>query len=149
MSAIFQLFFTEFHIFEPMFRKIICWFFAGFFLTSSVVLPLGDISLIRDIPAMYRNYTQVTSDEEVGAIDFIGDYLLHGKDLFGHNEHDKVPAKGCDIQFQHQASPTNVIFNRIQLTLFSAPVSVLIHPTYQSITYHSDYRKKLFRPPLS
>jgi hypothetical protein len=132
-----------------MFKRCTCYFLAVFFLSASVVFPLGDFSLMRDIPTMYENYTKVTSDEEMGPIDFVGDYLLHGKDLFGHNEHDKVPAKGCDIQFQHQASPTNVLFGQVQLVLFIAPVTVLAHPSFTTIFYFSEYRNKLFRPPLA
>jgi hypothetical protein len=140
---------TIFTIFATMYKKIICYFLAGFFLFGNVVFPLGDFSLMRDIPKMYENYTKVTSDEEVGAIDFIGDYLLHGKDLFGHNEHDKVPAKGCDIQFQHQANPPNMIFGQVYLALFIAPVAVSSHPAFHAIFYSSDFRNKLFRPPLA
>lgn len=132
-----------------MYGKIIGSFLAGFFLFASMVFPLGDFSLMRDIPAMYQNYTKVTSDEELGPIDFIGDYLLHGKDLFGHNEHDKVPAKGCDIQFQHQASPPNVVFANVHQILFIAPLSILTHPVFNLVFYTSDYRNKLFRPPFA
>jgi hypothetical protein len=132
-----------------MYRKIICYIFAGFFLFGSVVFPLGDFSLMRDIPKMYENYTRVTSGEEVGAFDFIGDYLLHGKDLFGHNEHDKIPAKGCDIQFQHQASAPNVMVGQLHLVPFIAPVTLLSHAPFTALFYSSDYRNKLFRPPLA
>jgi hypothetical protein len=132
-----------------MLRKIVCCFLACLFLTGSMVFPLGDFSLMRDIPKMYQNYTKITSDEEMGAIDFIGDYLLHGKDIFGHNEHDKTPAKGCDVQFQHQASSPDFVFSQHRQTLFIASVSILTHPAFSQDFYNSDYRNKLFRPPLA
>ncbi|HAL82826.1 MAG TPA: hypothetical protein DCO83_11795 [Mucilaginibacter sp.] len=114
-----------------------------------MVLPLGDFSLMRDIPKMYQNYTKVTPEEEMGVIDFVGDYLLYGKQIFGHNEHDKVPAKGDDVQFRHQASLLNVVFSQIPFTLFIASFSILAHPSFSQVFYTSDYRNKLFRPPLA
>jgi hypothetical protein len=98
---------------------------------------------------MYQNYTKITSDEEMGAIDFIGDYLLHGKDIFGHNEHDKTPAKGCDVQFQHQASALNIVFGQISRALFITSVSILPPPAFNQGFYTSNYRNSLFRPPLA
>jgi hypothetical protein len=132
-----------------MYRKIICYFLASLFLTGSVMLPLGDFSLMRDIPKMYQNYTKITSGEEMGVIDFIGDYLLYGKQIFGHNEHDKAPAKGLDVQFQHQASPLNVVVSQLPFTLFFNYFSILTHPSFNQVFYTSDYRNTLFRPPLA
>ncbi|MCR8560864.1 hypothetical protein KXD93_24620 [Mucilaginibacter sp. BJC16-A38] len=132
-----------------MFKRITCCFLASLFLTGSLILPLGDFSLLRDIPKMYHNYTLITSAEEVGVIDFIGDYLMHGKDLFGHNEHDKTPAKGCDVQFQHQASPLNIVFSHSQIRLLDRPAVDLEHPAFLPNFYTSDYRNELFRPPLA
>ncbi|OIQ63416.1 hypothetical protein GALL_550430 [mine drainage metagenome] len=113
------------------------------------MLPLGDFSLLRDIPKMYQNYTKITSEEEVGVIDFIGDYLLYGKQIFGHNEHDKVPAKGNDVQFQHQASPLNIVLLHRTITALIAPAAMLTHPVQAPVFYTGDYRNKLFRPPLA
>ncbi|MEB0264047.1 hypothetical protein [Mucilaginibacter sp. 10I4] len=132
-----------------MLKQIISGFLACLFLTCSVMLPMGDFSLTRDIPKMYENYTKITSQEEMGVIDFIGDYLLYGKQIFGHNEHDKVPAKGNEVQFQHQASPLNVVFLQTVITLLIAPVTTLTHPIYSPIFYTGDYRNALFRPPLA
>lgn len=98
---------------------------------------------------MYQNYTKITSDEEIGVIDFIGDYLMHGKDLFGHNDHDKTPAKGCDVQFQHQPSPLNIIFSHAAITLLITPTIDQVHPIFVSHFYTSGYRNELFRPPLA
>jgi len=132
-----------------MYKRIVACFLAGLFLTASVILPMGDFSLMRDIPGMYRNYTKITSPEEMGVIDFIGDYLLYGKQIFGHNERDKVPTKGNDVQFQHQASPLNVIFARLPVTSFNGSFSVSIHTSFYRPFYTSGYREKLFRPPLA
>ena len=116
-----------------MVKNFICGILACVFVLSSIVLPLGDFDMMKDLPNMYHNYTKITSPEEAGLIDFIGDYLLHGKDILGHNEHDKIPAKGNEVQFQHQASQLNVVFIiRPSLTIIAAELST-IHPLFNKI----------------
>jgi len=132
-----------------MVKKNISGLMACLFLTSGVLLPLGDFSLTKDLPQMYRNYTKITSPEEAGLIDFIGDYLLHGKEIFGHNEHDKIPVKGSEVQFQHQASPLNVVFSKMSsVNIITGELSA-IHPVFNKQIKTSGYLNELFRPPLA
>ncbi|NCD70881.1 hypothetical protein [Mucilaginibacter agri] len=132
-----------------MVKRTACCFFALLFFASGVILPLGDFSLLRDIPQMYKNYTAVTSADEMGAIDFIGDYLLHGKEIFGNNKDDKIPASGNPVQFQHQASPLNVVFVQPTVTLLLVPEVVITHSQFYQSFYPSGYRRVLLRPPHS
>ena len=132
-----------------MLKRITCGFLICLFLTGSIILPLGDFSLIRDIPKMYQNYAKVTSADEIGVIDFIGDYLLYGKQIFGHNEHAKIPAKGNEVQFQHQASPLNIIFLQGAITLLITSVAIIKYKAPTHLFYTGDYRARLFRPPLA
>ncbi len=104
---------------------------------------------MRDIPKMYQNYTKITAEDEMGIADFIGDYLLSGKQIFGHNEHDKTPSKGNEVQFRHQAVALNTIFLHHMVTLFVNPVVLPVHGIYASVFYTGAYRNKLFRPPLA
>jgi hypothetical protein len=80
-----------FAIFAPDVKVNYLWFFGKPVLTGSLTLPLGDFSLLRDISKMCQNYTKIISEAEMGVIDFIGDYLFYGKQIFGHNEHDEIP----------------------------------------------------------
>ena len=97
---------------------------------------------------MYNKYTSITSPDEIGMLDFVGDYLLHGKDLFGHNENDKTPLKGGDVQFQHQANPLNVVFlNTSNFKLFTVRYFVE-YPNFKQQFKTSGYNNELFRPPL-
>jgi len=110
---------------------------------------LGDFAMMKDLPRMYRNYTKITSSEEAGLVDFIGDYLLHGKDILGHNEHDKIPAKGNEVQFQHQASQLNVVLiKRLSLTVVTGELSIT-YPLFNKQIKTSGYLNELFRPPLA
>jgi hypothetical protein len=132
-----------------MVKKTISLVMACFILTGSVIFPLGDFSLTRDLPAMYHNYIKIAEPEELGVMDFIGDYLLHGKELFGHNNKDKAPDATNNVQFQHQASSPNIMIGQHHQTLFIIPYTVLTHPAFIKIFYTSNYQNKLFRPPLA
>ena len=132
-----------------MLKKNTCLTIAFLFLAGSIMLPLGDFSLMRDLPSMYRNYTKITSSEEAGMVDFIGDYLLHGKEILGHNQHDKAPAKGSEVQFQHQASPLNVVFLKTSAAMAIAGELPPTHPTFNKSIKTSGYLNELFRPPLA
>ncbi|PSL44319.1 hypothetical protein CLV51_106185 [Chitinophaga niastensis] len=113
------------------------------------MLPLSDFSLMEDIPGMFRNYSYITTTEEFGVIDFIGDYLLHGKEMFDHNKHDKPQNNDNSVQFQHQANPLNVVFLYRSLTLTSIPEYPKKYPLSKESFHTSGYRDKLFRPPLA
>lgn len=114
-----------------------------------MILPLGDFSLIRDIPNMYRNYVKITSDEELGIVDFIGDYLLHGKEIFGHNENDKPQSDSNAVQFQHQANSLNILLSHSIVTTFAIS-SFNEEPTLLMLVFQtSDYYNDFFRPPLA
>lgn len=139
---------VNFITFAGMYKKIITFFMACLFLTGGILLPLGDFSLMQDIPDMYRNYAHITSEEEFGVIDFIGDYLMHGKEIFGHNKNDKPHGENDGVQFQHQANPLAVVF------LQQATHSISFfkyNRTYQipvDLFRPSDFREQLLRPPL-
>jgi hypothetical protein len=121
-----------------------CLFFGG-----SVLLPMSDFSLMRDIPAMYHSYTKITTAEELGVIDFIGDYLLHGKEMFGHNKDDKPQSAANNVQFQHHANPLNVLLSPGYSNLLPFPVSRKTKSARNKSMPVSDYSHELFRPPLA
>ncbi len=122
---------------------------ACFFLGGSTLLPLSDFSLMQDIPDMYRNYTKITTADELGVIDFIGDYLLHGKDLFGHNEHDKPQSGADNVQFQHQANPLSIVLFTVHICVITRPEVQKAHRVCHKSITTSDYHQELLRPPLA
>ncbi|MBW4889711.1 hypothetical protein KXQ82_08285 [Mucilaginibacter sp. HMF5004] len=118
------------------------------FLAGSTLLPLGDFSLAADLPGMYQTYTKVVK-EDPDVIDFIGDYLLHGKELFGHNKHDASPHDESGLQFQHQATSLTIVFFSLHAIALHLPVIFKIFPLQRENIHTSDYQNELFRPPLS
>ncbi|WCT14307.1 hypothetical protein [Mucilaginibacter jinjuensis] len=104
---------------------------------------------MRDIPDMYRNYTRITTEDELGILDFVGDYLMHGKELFGNNQNDKPQNSSNSVQFQHQANP---ILAEIQLTVFGfspLPIKEKVRAMPYKHRATTDYQNECFRPPLA
>lgn len=136
-------------VYSAMINKLVTYFLSFLFLTGSILLPLGDFSLMQDIPSMYQNYAHITTQEELGITDFIGDYLLHGKEIFGHNEHDKSENSGNRVQFQHQASPLNVVFFKSCFCVINLPGNWIKHLIYRKRSATYEFHDELFRPPLA
>ncbi|WP_187073419.1 hypothetical protein [Pedobacter fastidiosus] len=125
-----------------------CIVFSLLFSGGQLIFPLSDFSLIRDLSAMYQSYCEIRVGKP-DTCDFVGDYLLHGKELFGYNDHDSQPKNGSAIQFGHQPTFSIFflqhffrIFNEVGQPLTSEPVC---HARYYAQEYHHQY----FRPPIA
>ncbi|MBC6113014.1 hypothetical protein ACFOG5_19140 [Pedobacter fastidiosus] len=129
-------------------RTITALFLYCYFLAGSVIFPLSDFSLMRDLPAMYRSYCEIRVGKP-DICDFVGDYLLHGKELFGNNAHDAKPKNGGTLQFQHQ--PTlSIFFVQHVFRLFTDIGRLLTNePVYHDCDYSSEYYHQHFRPPIA
>lgn len=132
-----------------MIKRIVILAIACIMLTGSVIFPLGDFSLARDLPVMYRDYSKIAAPEELGVIDFIGDYLLHGKEIFGHNTSDKSPGGTNSVQFRHQPAPLLVLLTTANLLKPGIQLHIIRHSAILITTHTSGFKNKLFRPPLA
>ncbi|CAN5175325.1 hypothetical protein BH09BAC6_BH09BAC6_24160 [soil metagenome] len=121
---------------------------SNFILAGSIILPLGDFSLMKDLPGMYRSYCSIRAGEPA-LIDFVGDYLLGGKDLLGHNQHDAPVKSDGSPQFQHQANVSLFFAVAIYRLSFLSNEPEVKHPVYRHLFHTSDYQNELFRPPLA
>jgi hypothetical protein len=117
-------------------------------LTCSIILPLGDFSLLNELPGMYHAYQKIATTEDQGIFDFVGDYLLGGKSLLGHNKHDR-PDKTNAIQFQHASAIVFIVHMHSlvygQLPGFDTSAYNATHLPGKPTDYHSS----LLRPPLA
>jgi hypothetical protein len=131
-----------------MLTRITACFLSLLFLMGSVFLPLGDFSLIRDLPKMYGSYEKLAAPEEVGVIDFIGDYLFAGKALLGHNKSDKPENSDISVQFQHSPSTVSFVYSKPELPyLYIKDFKITYTQSITSIET-TDFHPELFRPPL-
>lgn len=129
--------------------RVAAYLLMAYFLMGSTLLPLGDFSLIQQLPRMYAAYQKVASPEEADIMDFIGDYLLNGRQLLGHNKADRPEKQGSAIQFQNAGYFAAVVEVAqhwpliIEQEHFADHVAVYLHGKT------SDFYSELFRPPLA
>jgi len=112
-----------------------------------MLLPLGDFSLMRDLPQMYHTYQKLAQEQDI--IDFVGDYLLNGKTLFGHNRHDTPESSQTSVQFQHAASFCSIVAPQVQLKQVVFIEQPVKHIQTNLPVNTSDFHPELFRPPLA
>lgn len=118
------------------------------FLTGSCILPLGDFSLMNDLPSMYKDYCKLRVGEP-DVLDFIGDYVMGGKDMLGHNAEDRPAKPGAPIQYQHQAG-ISLFYVQPEISLaVKAGSAVSEYPNHSHTIHLSEYHRELLRPPLS
>ena len=131
-----------------MIKSTIALFMAFYFLVGSTVLPLGDFSLMGDLPGMYQSYCKVTA-EQPDFIDFMGDYVMGGKYIFGHNKHDAPSKSDGSAQFQHQA--TSLLFYTVsKYQLQVNPLIISSKPIIPNfLLFITDYQSETLRPPTT
>lgn len=132
-----------------MIKKITTSLLALYFLTGSMLLPLGDFSLMKDLPQMYKAYQKLAPHEEQDVFDFVGDYLLNGKAILGHNKHDAPEQSQSGVQYQHAASFCSMLVVPFQLNLVAVSEHTIIHKQTNLPVNTSDFHPELFRPPLA
>ena len=97
---------------------------------------------------MYHAYQKVASPHEQCIVDFVGDYLLGGKDLLGHNKHDR-PIKTDAMQFGH-ATVFAYVVHRYSVTVSRINASETARRNVLHLPGKpTDYQSSLFRPPLA
>lgn len=129
-----------------MIKSTIALFLAFYFLVGSTILPLGDFSLMSDLPGMYKSYSKVTA-EKPDIIDFLGDYVMGGKYIFGHNKHDAPLKSDGSTQFQHQAT-SFLYYSVSKYQLQVKPSIILDKPAIVSVLIlTSDFQSESLRPP--
>jgi len=97
---------------------------------------------------MYRSYCQIKAGEP-DVIDFVGDYLLGGRNLFGHNQNDAPVKNDGSLQFRHQASVSLFFVSHYYLPLSFTELIAQKHTVYFINFHTSDYRQESFRPPIT
>ncbi|HEY9004137.1 MAG TPA: hypothetical protein VIM89_22450 [Mucilaginibacter sp.] len=132
-----------------MAKKTLAYFIGIYFLAGSLVLPLGDFSLIRDLPQMYRAYERLATPDDRSIIDFIGDYLLGGKAIFGHNKNDLPETGKSAVQFQHAAGFCTIVSIHSQTITTIVADAIISHPDIITPVNTSEFHNELFRPPLN
>lgn len=127
-------------------KKVINIFLLVFYFFGTLCLPLGDFSVLEDIPEMYR-HCKATEDKDMTPLDFITDHLVNIDGLFDKHENgDEQKPHSNQVQHHGQAQVsflTSFSFCIIPFRAIEAEPSILLVDFFPS-----DYISKIFRPPI-
>ena len=132
-----------------MAKKITAFTLCFYFLSGSIIFPLGDFSLMKELPGMYRSYEKLVSENERGVLDFVGDYLLGGKDILGHNKNDVPDSARSTTQFQHTANFCSMVTPHLYLNAVIINEHHIIHRDNLYLRDLPKFHNELLRPPLA
>lgn len=126
-----------------------------FYLFGTLVLPLGDFSHIKDLPAMFR-HCKATEDKDLNAVEFLFEHVSGLGQLVEETEHafegeeedgDKPHAP---VQFHFEQQQQIICFyHSIKVPAIKPIPSLPINMASNHKVYISDYISKIFRPPIA
>ena len=128
-------------------RKALNIFLLAFYSFGTFCLPLGDFSILADLPQMYH-HCKTTEDKDMTPIDFITDHLVNIDGMFDEHQNGDEQKPHQPIQNNHH---TQTVFSFI--TTYNISSTVIIpnqtKPTiYKTSFTTSEYITKIFRPPI-
>jgi hypothetical protein len=128
-------------------KKAVYIFLFAFYTFGTLCLPLGDFSLLGEIPEMY-SHCKATEDNDMTPIDFITDHLLNIDGIFDKHNHGDEQKPHKPIQSHHPIQTTISFINYVDFSInkfYCFEEKPSIHSMELIL---SDYITKIFRPPI-
>ena len=122
-------------------------FLLAFYLFGTLCLPMGNFSVIQDLPQMY-NHCKTTEDKDMTPFDFITDHLINIDCIFDKHNNGDEQKPHTPIQFHHLQIQTTFIVQQFDSLIKKPMLLISKLPICLEICYFSDYISKIFRPPI-
>ena len=126
-------------------------FLLIYYVFGSLVLPMGDFSMLPNLPKMYQN-CKATEHHDMNPFDFITDHLINIDGLFdahGNGDeqkpHQPFPLQHHNFQVQY-CLPTLPNISLEQRAIL--PFEKRIMPVYQEFALTSAFLGCIFKPPI-
>lgn len=133
-------------------KKIATISFLSFYLLGTLFLPLGDFSIIRDLPDMYH-HCRSTEDADLTVFEFFTEHISPlGQlvDCMGYDDHEDGDGDKPHAPIQLNCQQVLVaMVPLVKAPLVKAiPIIKRIAPLYNDGVYVSDYISTILRPPI-
>jgi hypothetical protein len=138
---------STFTVAKTTLKKTVNIFLLAFYSFGTFCLPLGDFSVLQDIPEMYR-HCKATEDKDMTPLDFITDHLVNIDGLFDKHDKGDEQKPHTPIQFRHSQIQTTFLVNQFEFSVSKPMPSKNKLPVYSEVFYFSGYISKIFRPPI-
>ena len=122
-------------------------FLLVFYCFGTFCLPLGDFSLLQDIPEMYQ-HCKATEDEDMTSLDFITDHLVNIDGIFDKHDKGDEQKPHSPLQSEHHGKAQVSFINSFGYSMVILnPIAVKLALPLES-AIQSDFIFKIFRPPM-
>lgn len=138
---------SSFVVNDIILKKAVNIFLLVFYSFGAFCLPMGDFTILKDIPQMYR-HCRATEDKDINPVDFITEHLLNIDGIFEKHQNNDEEKPHHPFQ-NHNYQQTTFSF----LTYFSISVMsfspIKVEPIISDeIVLSSNYTSKILRPPI-
>jgi hypothetical protein len=128
-------------------KKTVYFFLLVFYSFGTICLPLGDFSVLADLPQMYH-HCKTVEDKDMTPIEFVTDHLLNIDGVFDGHQHGDPQKPHQPLQHNHP-SQTVCSFSTTYNIAHTEIIEKRIKPIlYRTDVILSDYTAKIFRPPI-
>jgi hypothetical protein len=134
-------------------RKFFLFSILSFYLFGTFILPLGDFSVIKDLPSMFR-HCKATEDRDLDVFEFLAIHVsgmgqvIEGLLHFTPDEPSDKPHAPVQFTFQQQQIVAIVYQTKVPAVKPVSPVINFLCPTDNNL-YTSDYTLSILRPPIA
>jgi hypothetical protein len=131
-----------------MVRKAVSNFLLIFFSIASLCLPMGNLTMMQNIPEMY-SHCKSTEDKDMGPLDFITDHLLNIDALFDNHDKGDEQKPHKPIQLETHCQPFVFVISTIILSIEPFYPSLIKHNFQYENYYKLGFLSEVFRPPIA
>jgi len=127
-------------------NKVVKIFLLIVYTFGTFCFPLGDYSIIGDLPAMYQ-HCKATEDKDLTPFDFVTDHLLNLDGLFDKHDNGDQQKPHKAIPNYHNSQTTFYFITNISYS--TTPFYLVdVKPLMRSLNFiPSNYVTLIFRPP--
>lgn len=121
-----------------------------YFAIGKLILPMGDFSVLPDLPLMYL-HCKATEHYDMNPLDFITDHLINIDGLFDAHDngdeqkpHRPFPLHHLPVQSLFVSQP---LASRIEFWPV-IPAEKRVMPAFETRWHGEDFWGRIFRPPI-
>ncbi|MEI7596895.1 MAG: hypothetical protein WCK02_14185 [Bacteroidota bacterium] len=122
-------------------------FLVIFYSIGVLVFPLGDFSVLKDLPQIYK-HCKFHEDKDMSPVDFITDHLINIDYIFDkHSKGDEQKPNTPTRPFHAQAQIL-LIINKCEIVFKKAILCRIQILVYFEQIYSTNFKPEIFGPPI-
>lgn len=126
-------------------KKTVIIFALFYYTIGTFILPLGDFSILPQLPAMYR-HCKATEQPDMNIFDFFKDHLFNIDCLFDSHGNGDEQKPHIPFNFNHQIQQITILKNLYFIINNNTDFNKIVFPMITTF-YHKILIFDIFHPP--